>query len=474
MKTITLLSLAIALLLSTAFADDYFDQPTPDPAAGEWEVGTPVLPPLNEITARAGQDRPVYGVYLWGGEYARTWQELKKMGVRSVRISGPSYEMNEALRIAAREDMEVMVTLSNNFNTPAWRSKRKLPDFESMDDYLATLRETITVFFAKYGPGGTLYGDDLECPIVAVEILNEPNYQYLIPDRQPREEVENEREAAYAKILPVAYETIQTLPNPLPVVGFSCGGGGATRADYRFVQGVYQLTGNSLSDKYDIFSTHPYTHGAPPEAYKLKNWGPVAVGKNTVGIRKLLGTYGAGAKPIWWTEVGYEITQAAGGKFPTKKARSTMLDSVDLQAAYNIRMYLLAMRVGVGRVHIMHMHDTDGYNGGLVDRATLEWRPAAHAIQNIAAQLPNPRLVGAQADGEDGLYVYEFIADHTAGARMNAIVAWNVAGPTTVDIKLPGNGGRVTVYDMVGNARKAQVRNGKVTLEVGPYPVFIR
>lgn len=473
--TLPLLTLLLVTLFATVLpADDFMEQVSEDPDAKHWQLGPKELPPLEAIVAKPAPTRPVYGIYLWGSEYERAWREIEKMGVRSLRLSGPSFEMDEALKIAARRDMEIMVTLSNNFNTPGWRNQRKLPEFESEQDYLETLVTTIEVFFQKYGPGGTLYGDDLQCPIAAVEILNEPNYHYLIPDRQPREEVENEREALYAKILPLAHETISQLPNPLPVVGFACGGGGATRADYRFVEGVYENGGDDISQAYDLFSTHPYTHGAPPEAAKIKPWGPVAVSKNTVEMRKLLARHGAGDKPIWWTEVGYEMSQAAGGLFPTdQKKPDTLIESEDIHAAYIIRTYLLAMRLGIDRVHVMHLHDTDNYNSGLVDRATLKWRPAAHAIQNITTRMPNPKLVGAQADGPE-TFIYEFISDHSQGEQMKTIVAWNLLGPKTVAIDLPGRADTVSIFDMVGNQQTLSVTNGRVNVEIGPYPVYIQ
>lgn len=471
-----ILSSALLALLFTPFlhADDWIAQVADDPETHKWELTPQTLPSIEDIAALPAQERPVYGIYIWGSEYEKAWQEIEKMGVRSLRMAGPSYEADEALKIAARNDVEIMYTLSNNMNDPQWRNKRKLPDFESEQAYIDSFNQTIEEFFKRYGPNGDLYGGELKSPIASVEVLNEPNYHYVIPDRQPRQEVEDEREALYAKVLPAAHETISKLPNPLPIVGFACGGGGATRADYRFVEGVYEIAGDGLSKDYDIFSTHPYTDGAPPEAFKIKPWGPVAVGNNTVEMRKLLAKYGAGDKPIWWTEVGFEISQEAGGQFPTdKKKPEGLVASEDMHAAYIIRTYLLAMRLGVGRVFIMHMHDTDNYNSGIVHRGSLEWRPAAHAIQTITSQLPNPKLTGAQADGED-TFIYEFISDHNEGSEANTIVAWNVLGPKTVDIKTLGKGDSVTVHDMVGNSKTLPVKNGKVSVEIGPFPIYIQ
>ncbi|WP_309380523.1 hypothetical protein [Cerasicoccus frondis] len=460
--------------LSIAAPAHYFEQPTETPADREWQPAAPAFPPLEQITALPGQDRPVYGIYLWGSEYERAYEEINKMGVKSLRISGPAYESDEALKIAARNDVEVMYTVDNQCVWPEYRNKRKRPAFESDEAYIESIKKTYAAFLDKYGPNGTLYeGAGLKSPISAIEALNEPNYQYVIPDREPRAEVEAEREALYAKVLPAVAEVVRSHPNALPIVGFSCGGGGATHADYRFVKGVYRDGGDAaISASYDIFSTHPYTHGAPPEGAKIKKWGPVDVPKNTQSMRKLLEEHG-GLKPFWWTEVGYEISSEYGAQYPDKPKHQGTRMNPDEHAAYVIRTYLMAMRQNVERVFIMHLHDTDTYNGGLITRAEFEWRPVAYAIQNITTQMPNPKLTGAQSDGEDNTFIYEFIADHKTSNATDTIVAWNVLGPKQVDIAV-NTSGQVSIYDLVGNEKQLPVKNGKVSVEVGPYPIYIK
>ncbi|WP_269542812.1 hypothetical protein [Cerasicoccus fimbriatus] len=463
----------ILCLLTVALQADYFTQPTETPDKNKWQTGPAAFPPIEEIAALPGQDRPVYGIYLWGSEYERAHKEIEKMGVRSLRISGPAYEADEALKIAAKNDVEVMYTVDNQSVWPEYRKKRKRPAFDSDEEYQESIQKTYIAFLDKYGPNGTLYeGTNLQSPIAAIEVLNEPNYQYVIPDRQPRAEVEAEREALYAKVLPAVSEVVRNHPNSLPLVGFSCGGGGSTRADYRFVEGVYENGGDQIAETYDIFSTHPYTHGAPPEAYKIKPWGPVAVPGNTLAMRELLDSHG-GLKPIWWTEVGYEIGHEYGGKFKDKPGKEENLINPDQHAAYVIRTYLMAMRQGVQRVHIMHLHDTDNYNSGIIDRGTFAWRPTGHAIKNITTLMPNAKLTSAQSDGENDTFIYEFIGDHTQSHEADTIVAWSLLGPQQVEIDVDAQGD-VTVYDMVGNEKQVPVKNGKVSLEIGPYPIYIK
>ncbi len=465
----------ILLTTRSLFAEevpDYFTQPTEVPDQREWETGAQPLPPIADIVAKPAQPFPVYGIYLWGDEYQKAHAEIEKMGVRSIRLSGPTSEAEEALLIAAEKGVEVMFTVSNATERERKKGVRwNRPAYESDEAYLEAMSESFNGFLDEYGPNGALYaGTGFESPIRAIEILNEPNYQYMIPDRMPREEVEAEREALYAKVLPMMSEIIYSHPNTLPIVGFSCGGGGATRADFRFVEGVYEKSEAGLHETYDIFSTHPYMKGAPPEAYKIKSWGPVAMSKNLAEMRAFLSEQGA-EKPVWFTEVGWEIGHEYGGRYDVPDKRKPEMLTPELHGAFVVRMYLWAMRLGVERVFIMHLHDTDNYNGGLMTRSSLKWRPAAFAIQNLIQRMPNPKLIAALSDGEGDSYIYEFISDYTQDSPNHVVVAWNVLGPTEVEI--PVSGTEIKIYDMVGNEKVLPVLEGKVKVTIGPYPLYI-
>ena len=252
----------------------------------------------------------------------------------------------------------------------------------------------------------------------------------------------------------------------MQVVGF--GAGGASADDVRFIRNVLDADPN-VAQCFDILSTHPYVPPAPPETDAVRSWGSYSIAKGLDSIRKTLAKHGAGEKPIWYTEMGWPITKADGGFYETKeKDLATPL----LQAAYVCRTYAYAMRLGVERVHIMFATDTDNFNAGFFLRDG-KWRPSATAVQTMIAQMLRPGLQRAISDGAGGFYAYEFICDvQVPDGPAFVTMAWNVEGPKTVEI--PVKGAKATLVDMLGAEKPLKAKDGKVMVEVGPLPVYIR
>jgi hypothetical protein len=66
-------------------------------------------------------------------------------------------------------------------------------------------RDGVVRFLERYGPGGAFFRENpgvRETPVIQVELWNEPNFQYMIPDdrNRPRVELETERENLYARL----------------------------------------------------------------------------------------------------------------------------------------------------------------------------------------------------------------------------------------------------------------------------------
>jgi len=435
----------------------------PSVIPGKWKLSVQPLPPLAAVVKRPVAELPVYGLYTWCGEYRRHRDSIKKVGWRVLRIAGPMDDATMAM--LAEDGIDVMMTLGLRVSGKS----RRRPDYPSDDAFIADYVKAVRAFLTRYGPGGTFFKDHPKLPVRPirhVEVWNEPNYQYMIPPRPgaPRKQMEAEREALYAKVLPAAFEAVKKGWPKVTVVGF--GAGGSSKGDVRFIQHVLAKDAN-VPRRFDVLSTHPYAHAAPPEADCVRTWGSYSAAGSLAEIRQSLSKHRRGDTPVWYTEVGWPVSREDGGRFTMAASRTV---PPALQAAYVCRMYALAMRLGVDRVNIMFATDTDNYNGGFFLRDG-SWRPSAHAVRHMIALMPRPKLVGAINDGKDGFYAYRFQAD-AAKEDGEVIMAWNVAGPKTVSI--PWRRGQATIIDMLGREKAVAPVNGKLSVEVGPCPVYVR
>ncbi|MBN2584149.1 MAG: hypothetical protein JXL80_13885 [Planctomycetes bacterium] len=437
-------------------------QPTTIP--GEWKlVDDQQFPPIEQIVKRPAAALPVYGLYAWTGEYSEHRDSIKKIGLKSMRIGGPFDD--EAMKMACQDGIEIMKTLGVRVHG----ENRNRTFYDSDEAFLKDNVAGIVAFLERYGPDGTFFKDNPDVPklpITNIEIWNEPNFQYMIPDREPRAEVEAEREALYTKVIVAAHKAVKTRWPNVNVLGF--GAGGASKGDIRFIKHVHEKDA-AVAKSYDALSTHPYTAPVGPDMFYVKPWGGYAVAPCLAEIRAILAQHGRGDVPIWYTEVGYPISKEDGGHFATdpKKPHVSPL----LQAAYVCRMYAIALRLGIERVHIMFATDTDNFNGGFFLR-DKSWRPQAYAVATMIRTMPNPKLQAAISDGKDGLFAYRFAPDAAKAADAKPVImAWNVAGPKTVEI--PVGGPQAKVLDMFGHEKAVEVKDGKATIEVGPCPVYV-
>jgi hypothetical protein len=445
------------------------DDPVPEPPAiqqptripGDWALAPVALPPIEQVVAREASARPVYGLYTWGGEYRELRRQIRDVGWSSIRLGGPIDD--GIMRLLVEDDVEVMKTLT--LDVEGQRKRR--PDFDSDAAFIDAYTSFIARTLRRYGPGGRFFAEHPDLPtrpIRHVEIWNEPNFQYMIPPRPDvdRKQIEAEREALYAKVLPAAYRAVKTHWPTVAVVGFAAGG--ASAGDLRFLQAVHEAP--DVPDSYDILSTHPYTNPVAPELFSVHRWGQWSIPDSYAKIRGIMDRHGAGYRPVWYTEIGWVISHEDGGRYQVDRA--TVPD--ELQAAYVVRLYALAMRLGVERVHIMFVRDTDQFNGGFFNMDGT-WRPSAHAARTMIRLMPRPKLAAAIAEADDGVYAYRFDADVDKPGEQPVIMVWRVEGPGTIELPWPGGQARVT--DMVGRQRRATPVDGRLSLDIGPCPVYV-
>ncbi len=431
--------------------------PQPHAENALWRMKPRELPPVQDVLAKARHNPNLYGLYTWWGEYKARRKAVQEVGWKSIRLGGPLTD--EAMTAFAQDGVELMYTFGAGRMDPA-----KDNEDAFIKDYAAKFRAVV----AQYGPGGSFFKANPEIPdrpIIHWEVSNEPNFQYVVsPDGRPNKELEALRERVYSKLLPAAYQAAKSVSGKARVIGFSTGG--VSAGDIRFIRNVHGLS-PEVAKSYDILATHPYVDPAPPEGFSIKAWGDYSISTGLKTIRQTMAANGRADTPVWYSEMGWEISKQDGGRFEGKRDGAV---HPLLQGAYITRNYAQAMRLDVERVHVMFIQDSDKYNGGLFN-TNGTWRPSAHAVKNMISLMPAPKLIGVEAEGEDDNYAYRFSPSTEAGAKP-LVMAWNLKGPST--LALPFSGERAEVIDMLGGKSSVPAAEGRITVPVGPLPVYIR
>jgi len=429
----------------------------PDAVTPQWRTKPRELPAADAIAAKAEHNANLYGLYSWAYEYKARRKALKEVGWKSIRIGGPLDDA--AMKMFAEDGVEILYT----FTTGRFdHTKDAGKEDEFIARYVSKLEETLR----RYGPGGSFFKENPGVPakpIVHWELCNEPNFQYLVPpDGRPNKEMEAFREKLYAKLLVAAHRMVKRVSPEVKFVGFSTGGVAA--GDLRFIKNALAADPAAAS-AFDILATHPYVDPAPPEGFSIQKWGDYSISTGLANIRRTLAVYQKENTPIWYTEMGWEISKEDGGRFEGGKRHGTV--SPQLQGAYITRNYAQAMRLGVERVHLMFVHDSDQYNGGLFN-TNGKWRTSAHAVKTMISILPEPKFLGVIHEGEGDTYAYRF-APSPSGKPV--VMAWNIKGPATTS--LPFSGAEAVVTDMLGGKTTVKAEGGNLTLPVGPLPVYV-
>lgn len=459
---------------------------------GEWKWKEPSLPPLSSILAKSDPSRPVYGLYTWAHEFVQHFNFIKEIGWKNFRVSGPMSD--DAMRYYVTDDFEVMFTLTARlFGTFAsdpmsdWRSRMNYSSDEAfIEDFVTGVRLNIS----RYGPGGSFFSENPglpKRPFRHFEIYNEPNFWYLDLSPETHRQVENNqtsaervarlraREQLYAKLLIASYDAIKAEWPEVNVVGFATGG--SSSADVGFIANVH-ANDSRVGLSYDILSTHPYTTPEPIETISIRPWGSYSAIDNHNIIRQVMEDSHSASKPVWYTELNWSISRAEGGRYSEQPAAIPSL----LQAAYYIRGYAMAIRLGVERLFYMSVVDTDNVNSGFLNQ-DRSWRPSAFAVQNMIRLLPLPKLTGALSDGQNQLFAYTFLPDAGQPESPQILMAWTItANNQRIELTWESSASdsaffipteRVRIYDMQGAWREYDRQDGPLSLQLGPLPQFV-
>ncbi len=433
---------------------------------GQWRLYDGGFPSLQELKEMPEDPWPIYGLYVGAGSYLTFREDIKAVGFKSFRVTAYGRQPNEDwLRAMIEDDVFVILPLG------AKRRDEFDSDEEYLDNALASFRQTIE----RYGPGGSFFRDNPDVPykpLTCFQILNEPNFQYMYRGSNDASMFPI-RYKLYSELLPRTYAMIKGNWPSATVVGWSCGG--AASQDVPFVRASLDLE-PAMAESFDVFATHPYMSGGePPESFALRRWGGYAMAGTLGLIRQRFAEAGRppGKLPVWYTEGGWRLLPEDGGMFETGDLPG------NLHAAYYVRYYAMGLRLGIGRITPMHIVDADGHNGGIFNR-TKAWarddakpfRPVAYAIQNMIRLMPNPKLVRIISDGDEGYFAYEFVTDKLDPDAGTAVMAWKVTGRGR-NVRIPVPYATAVVTDMLGTSETVDVQSGTVSVEVGPYPVYV-
>ncbi len=439
-----------------------------------WRFDDLPLPPVAEIAAREPDPLPVYGLYQWGGEYLTFRDDIRQVGWTTYRCGGPVVE--PALIAMMEDGMEILYCIQVGHMQSQSGDRHRRDHFDDDDSFLAAYLQDIEAFCRRYGPGGSLFKERPDLAGRAIrhlQIWNEPNFQYLIKgpaNPSDRSKVVAERDRLYAKVLRAAGTLIR---NKFPGMKVFFNSGGAAADDVRFVKAVFEID-PKIGECFDILSTHPYTD-SPPTAWSERRWGRYTVASSWRSIRDELARRGFADMPIWYSEVGWSIRASDGGIHEIPSQQDEGRNFTAMQQAVNVvKMYALALRLGVPRVTIMSVADIRDYNSGFFHRTTKEWRPSAYAAQQMIRVMPRPRLLGAPLERpKEGLFAWQFKSNWKDADSPEVILAWREGGPGEIAVPLPVGRNAAAVQNLFGGPEPFRVEDGRILLQSGPAPCYI-
>jgi hypothetical protein len=225
--------------------------------------------------------------------------------------------------------------------------------------------------------------------VAAWEVWNEPNLEEFWVGTDA---------VRYAQLLRAAYPAFKAGDPSAKVVA-----GAVSYNDDVWLRSMYQA---GAAGSFDVLSTHPYqgpADAAPEVADDGNRWHLT----HAPAIRELMLAYGDGAKPVWFTELGWSTHANTGAEAPWSRGVT------DQQQADYIVRALKLIRSSYPWVTNVFLYnerdrtdaDTQNNNFGLM-RADLSPKPAYTALRSYllaSAPLPPRNLLqSAQATLDSG------------------------------------------------------------------------
>jgi len=191
---------------------------------------------------------------------------------------------------------------------------------------------------------------------------------------------------------------------------------------------------------------------------------------NVTGCINALWMLRAEAKRLGWPRL--PIGWVEGPFFPTNPGALTERNQMD----YQIRYLLLGLPYGVDQfVSAVVPQDAGNYYGaehygaGIIHRYPLEHpKPAVAAVATMTSMLCGADPVGGIDTGCLTTYCLEF---QRAKDQAKIYALWRVNGTVSARIKVRGS--QAVLTDAMGNAAKAEVKDGAIQASISPTPVWL-
>jgi len=393
-----------------------------------------------------------YGLYVYGSSYRQFRDAIRQVGWGNLRVGGDP--TGQDMGMLKEDQLGYSVHVADGAPRDAYGTD---------EEFLAAAERRTELRMARYQEAK------------AVHVWNEPNGAYMLAHGTQRAKAD-----LYAKLLIRVSRVVRWVRPGTMIIGFDTAR--ASQQAMQFFTDVYTSeAAREVHASYDICALHPGIDPAAPEGEVGTHLeAPSSIARLVEHVRLLWRNVPERVgrrKPIWFTEGGWHISQEDGGLYAEDPLRTV---PPVLQAAYLVRYYALAIRLGVQCVTPFFVVDADQANGGVFDGKTGAWRMAATAIQTMIRMLPAPRLLEPVIDGTDGVYVW-MLDPGTKGEvevmhagwddRPPVYMAWAVMGPRQVSLEFDTP---AVVTDMLGERHQSLPFAGRHALEVGPCPIYVR
>ncbi len=216
-----------------------------------------LFPNADLIIAKDRADSSIYGVYGWSREYLEYYDDLDDIGFDCLRLGAPSQLTDEIMDTICDSGISVMLTMGrpiyssedNKHNYLKDASKQETVSLDTYDiaGWLKYNIEVTLGILAQYGPNGTYFQSHPNAnynPVRYIEIYNEPNFQYMMPNLGNSAANHPAKAKLYLMLQIAEYTAVKHLyGDEVKIVGF--GAGGADGLDKAFFDTSFALQNNA-------------------------------------------------------------------------------------------------------------------------------------------------------------------------------------------------------------------------------------